>query len=106
MSLISIQNKIIGIADNGLNTAAEMRILLNELALEHEANEFGLTGVIDGANSGFTTSNSFITGTTKIYVNGLRQFLGTDYTELSGNTITFTTPPEIGDLIIANYLIT
>jgi hypothetical protein len=35
MSLISIQNRIIGIADNGLNTALEMRTLLDEIALEY-----------------------------------------------------------------------
>lgn len=35
MSLTSIQNKIIGISNNGLNTAAEMRSLLDEMALEY-----------------------------------------------------------------------
>jgi hypothetical protein len=47
MSIQSILNKIIGIADNGLNTAAEMRSLLNEM-------------VVDFSGSGATTTSELI----------------------------------------------
>ena len=50
-----------------------------------------LTGTIDGVNKTFTTANSFVVGSTQVYINGIRQSLGTSYTENSGsNEIIFT----------------
>lgn len=43
-------------------------------------NEF-LTGARDSTNVDYTTIHNFVGGTTRFYLNGQRQTLGTDYTE-------------------------
>jgi hypothetical protein len=62
-------------------------------------------GLIDGVNSSFTTQLNFSSGSTRVFVNGLRQSLGgvRDYTETSANTITFNTPPLPNDAILIDY---
>lgn len=108
MSLITIQEKITGISDRGLNTAAELRDVLEDMvstlsALSGGQTDYGLTGDLNNINLIFTTSTNFSSGTTQIYLNGLRQSLGSDYIESLNNTITFTEAPENGDLIVADY---
>ena len=70
---------------------------------ENGASEYGLVGDVDGVNKSFSTSINFLAGSTKIYLNGIRQFLGEDYTEEGGSTILFTQAPQVDDLIIADY---
>jgi hypothetical protein len=62
-------------------------------------------GVINGANTIFTTAHPYQTGTTVLYRNGLRQILGLHYTESATSTITVDDPPLIGDQIILDYLL-
>lgn len=55
------------------------------------------SGVIDGSNATFTLANSpSPSSSLQLYLNGQfeTQGVGSDYT-LSGNTITFSTPPAI-----------
>ncbi len=61
------------------------------------------TGTIDGVNDTFTLSQT-PTGnaSVKIYLDGLFQRQGTDYT-LSGVTVTFAAAPSTGQTIDANY---
>lgn len=61
------------------------------------------TGLINSSNTIYTFSQDFISGTTRIYLNGLRQELGTDYTETGTDEITFTTAPTTGDVLFAEY---
>ncbi len=56
------------------------------------------TGAIDGVNADFELP--YAPTTLFLYLNGVLQTLGDDYT-LSGTTITFVTPPVIGDTIQA-----
>lgn len=60
------------------------------------------TGTVNGTNGAFTTSNTPTSGTVRVYLNGLRQTPTTDYS-VSTNTITFTTAPLTGDVIIVDY---
>ena len=65
-----------------------------------------LTGVIDGVNKVFTTSDNYKSGSTKIWRNGLKQLSGTHYSETGVNEITFVDAPDaIGfeDILIINY---
>jgi hypothetical protein len=66
--------------------------------------DYGLTGSVDGTNNLFTTSQNFIALSPRVYLNGVRQFLGEDYTEQGDNQISFTTAPFTGDKIIVDYL--
>lgn len=60
------------------------------------------TGSIDGTNDTFTMPDSYISNTTVVYRNGLRQKEGDDYSE-SGSTVVFTSPPPVGDSLLADY---
>jgi len=59
--------------------------LVNSLIFNHD-----LVGIQDGVNVTFTTSIDFILGTTQLYINGLRQKLGSSYQEVSTSTIVLT----------------
>lgn len=61
------------------------------------------SGTIDGSNDEFTLANEPLTGTLQLFRDG--QLLtggGADYT-LATSTITFTTPPSSGSVLLAHY---
>lgn len=62
-------------------------------------------GTKNTVNKNFFTSNPFIFGTTKVFVNGLRQTLGVnfDYTETTTTGITFVDAPFPTDNILIEY---
>lgn len=64
------------------------------------------TGTVNGSNAAFTLANSPVTGSLKVYKNGIRQQAGSgnDYT-LSGTTITFQSGniPQTGDVLLCDY---
>lgn len=61
------------------------------------------TGSVDGSNDTFTLP-AFVSGSTGVYLNGLRQRSGVDYAESSDTTITFTTPPAPGGLLGVDFV--
>jgi len=61
------------------------------------------SGSINSSNTAFTLANTPTAGTVKIYRNGQRQIVGTDYT-ISGTAITYLYAPTTGDSLIADYL--
>lgn len=63
------------------------------------------SGTINGSNTTFTLANTPTSGTVKLYLNGVRQKsgAGNDYT-ITTNTITFTTAPVSGDVILCDYM--
>ena len=63
------------------------------------------SGSINGSNVTFTLANTPTSGTLKLYLNGVRQKsgAGNDYT-ITTNTITMTTAPVSGDVLIADYM--
>lgn len=65
-----------------------------------------ITGSRNSINTLFTLTNNFQTGTTRVFVNGIRMTPGLsyDYTETSSNQITFVTAPDAGDLIVVDYI--
>ena len=68
--------------------------------------DYNLVGAKDGVNAIFTTTNNFVSGSTKVYRNGLRMTrgVGYDYVESAVNQITFLNPPDNGDLLIIDYI--
>lgn len=58
----------------------------------------------DGENEAFSLAHAFVTGSTCVYRNGLRERLGAGYTESSPRII-FTTPPLPSDVIEVDYQI-
>ena len=65
--------------------------------------DYGLDGQVNGVNRFFATSIQYLSSTTQVYLNGVRQFLGEDYTEEGSGVICFATAPFTGDQIIADY---
>jgi len=65
-----------------------------------------ITGLRNSSNKLFTLSSNFASGSTKVYVNGLRYTRGSgyDYVENGNNQITFSLAPDSGDLIIVDYI--
>lgn len=63
------------------------------------------SGSINGSNTSFTLANTPTSGTERLYLNGVRQFVGgsNDYT-ISGATITMNTAPLTGERLIADYM--
>lgn len=63
-------------------------------------------GTRNSVNKIFTTSFNYVSGSTKVYVNGLRYTPGAshDYQETATNQITFANAPDFGDLIIIEYI--
>jgi hypothetical protein len=66
------------------------------------------TGTINGSNTTFTLANTpSVAASVHVFVNGLRQLLGTgnDYT-FSSTTITFLTGsiPQTGDILFVDYM--
>lgn len=63
-------------------------------------------GVVSGFNLVFTTAATFRFGTTRVYLNGVRQKIGAghDYVENgTADSITFALAPRPGDQILIDY---
>jgi hypothetical protein len=65
-----------------------------------------ITGLRNSSNKVYTLTQNYQTGTTKVYVNGVRYSpgVGNDYTETAPNQITFANAPDNGDLILVDYI--
>jgi len=76
------------------------QVILNEVA----------TGTIDGSNTVFTTAAAFATGKLAVYLNGVRQILGDDYTVTGADEVTFTFAPKAApgnpDVVTFDYFTT
>lgn len=60
------------------------------------------SGTVNGTNTDFTIANTPVTGTLRVYVNGVRQKVTDDYT-LSGTTITFVSAPLTDSKLLVDY---
>lgn len=60
------------------------------------------SGSVNSSNVTFTLANTPIAGSVKLYQNGIRLKVTTDYS-ISGVTITFVTAPTTGDLLLTDY---
>jgi hypothetical protein len=69
-------------------------------------NRESVSGVKDGENVTFTLANEPSLSTEQIFLNGslLNAGANADYV-ISGSIITFTIPPQSGDIILANYVV-
>jgi hypothetical protein len=67
--------------------------------------DYNITGIKNGANTNYSTSSNFITGTTRVYLNGVRltRGVGYDYIEVSNNQITLDYFPVPSDTLIIEY---
>lgn len=62
-----------------------------------------LSGVQDGSNQTFTLPEPVVANTVQLYINGVRQAVGIDYTELSDTIIELTLAPLASAHMVADY---
>ena len=60
------------------------------------------SGLINGTNTIFTLSHIPVSGSVTVYLNGLQQYAGTDFTSV-GASITLAVAPNSGSVITVNY---
>jgi len=67
--------------------------------------DYNIVGARDGINTNYSTSSNFVTGTTRVYLNGVRltRGVGYDYVEVSNNQITLDYFPVPSDRLIIEY---
>jgi hypothetical protein len=61
-------------------------------------------GTLNGSNTIFTTLHSYVSGSTRLFINGVRQELSINYTESSPATLTLGTAPQPGDELVVDYV--
>lgn len=88
--LTSIQNQICAIAEESSN---------------NEQTDYGLLGDKDSINMDYFSTQLYISGSTKLYRNGVRQFLGSDYLETGPYKITVSIPLDSDEQLIMDYKI-
>jgi len=104
------EDQIVGEDANALkNAALTMRLRILELeagalgAAASFVDEETPEGVVDGANAAFTLSQAPSPASSlRLYLNGLRQLAGVHFA-LVGAGITYSQPPELGDVHRADY---
>ena len=59
------------------------------------------TGLIDGVNTVYQVSTSYVSGSVQVFLNGQakRQDFADGWSELGGNKIKMAQPPEGGDVL-------
>jgi len=62
------------------------------------------SGTVNGSNKAFDTANNYVAGTIQVFRDGqLMKGGGEDYTETDSNTVTFTTAPVTGSVLLVSY---
>jgi hypothetical protein len=61
-------------------------------------------GAIDGSNLSFGTANAYRAGLLAVYLNGLRQRPGADYSETGTQSFAFLSAPLPGDSLSIDYV--
>lgn len=62
------------------------------------------SGTVNGVNQVFNTLFSYVSGTTRLYINGLRQKVAVSYNESGSSQITLSEAPLSGDILIIDYI--
>lgn len=64
-----------------------------------------LSGSVNGSNTVFTTVTGYISGSLIVFLNGIAQNPGDDYTETTpaSGTFTFVSAPQTNDKIVVQY---
>jgi hypothetical protein len=102
LTQVSFENKSIFPAAFLNNDVNGIIIDENVYTISLETNS-ELSGAVDGMNTTYITISPFVPGSTRLFRNGIRQNLGTDYSESGSSGIEFTTAPLPTDILIIDY---
>jgi hypothetical protein len=95
------------VSDSGVIKYRTGAQLMSDLMGQMQSDyDFNIAGTKNSVNKTFILSSNFMTGTTRVYINGIRLTPGAgyDYVEASTNQIIFTNSPDPGDLILVDYI--
>ena len=96
-------SELMEIVQGGINKRLTLDDLPGGASAADDVDNEVPSGTINGSNTAFTLANTPISGSVKIYLNGIRfKGGGVDYS-ISGTTVTFVTAPATGDSILADY---
>ena len=76
------------------------------LFLKNVITEEDLSSQIDGIATEFTLLNDYVSGTLRVYLNGLRQQkgVGEDYVEVTPDKIEFVRALDVDDILLIDYI--
>jgi len=103
----NLQVDVLSTSLDGVDFATETTLLAILAKIDVTVTGEVPTGAINGMNDFYTTFFSYKPGSTRLYLNGIRQQegLGFDYVENVAHTIvTFAIPPLGGDTILVDYI--
>jgi hypothetical protein len=63
-----------------------------------------LTSQISGSNQSFTLPESYVSGSLRVYWNGVRQVVGESYSEHNATVFNTVFTPQNGDFITVDYV--
>ena len=62
------------------------------------------TPATDGAETVFTTASDYVSGTLKVFLDGLVQIKDTDYSETTSTTFTMAAAPDADEVLWVEYI--
>lgn len=106
-----ILTDIIPMVDDPAGTPVTQKVTLNNIAALLLASTSSVsivrgetpTGSINGSNTSFTLAGTPLTGSLRLYQNGIRLNGGGNDYSITTATITMTTAPTTGDVLLADY---
>lgn len=105
---ITISTSITGILKGNGTTVTAATLGVDYLTSIYFKTDYdsAITGIRNSINKVFTLTTNFVSNTTRVYVNGVRYSPGAsnDYVETGTNQITFALAPDVGDIIVVDYI--
>jgi hypothetical protein len=100
-----LDSDLLAVVNNGETKKVTKANLLKEITSTSFVDGEIPAGSINGTNTVYTTAFNFITGSTHVFLNGIRIARGSssDYTETGLNQINFISAPQSGDSILIDY---
>lgn len=63
-----------------------------------------LTSQINGERTGFIISENYVSGSLRVYYNGIRQVAGETFSETNATSFNLNFTPQVGDFLEVDYI--
>jgi hypothetical protein len=83
-----------------------MGFFLFNIGIDEEMKKANLSSQIDGQTQTFTVSESYKSGSLRVYYNGIRQIIDVTFSEVSNTTFSTTFTPQTGEYLAIEYIST
>lgn len=97
-------NITITLADDAAGNETDVTIAVSNAGAASFVKNEVPAGTVNGSNTAFTTASNFITGSLRVYKNGIRlKAGGADFTEGTPPAFTMVTAPATGTVLLVDY---